>query len=293
MESQTRDGKVNMDEFENEAVVSEDFDIYAGWGDDPGPAETIEETPEETAETESDETDQSEADEAEDASDDESAEASEEPVDEEPGKEADQSFTLKHLDEVREVNRDEVIALAQKGLDYDRIRTERDSLKAEKATLQDHEDFLKELAEMAGTSIEDLMVTTKARLVVADEKKKGNAITLEQAKYRVQSDMKAAKKAEPAAEPKEDPKAKDDALNENFMRFRREYPDVKAEDIPKEVWAEFGDGKKELTECYRRYENKQLKARIKDLEQKKVRSTGSRKSNGSPIKEDDLYVGWG
>ena len=31
-------------------------------------------------------------------------------------------FVLKHLDDTHEVNRDEVIALAQKGLDYDRIR---------------------------------------------------------------------------------------------------------------------------------------------------------------------------
>jgi hypothetical protein len=35
---------------------------------------------------------------------------------------SNQSFTLKHLGEVRTVGRDEVIALAQKGLDYDRIR---------------------------------------------------------------------------------------------------------------------------------------------------------------------------
>ena len=34
---------------------------------------------------------------------------------------ADQ-FTLKHLDEVKVVGRDEVVSLAQKGMDYDRIR---------------------------------------------------------------------------------------------------------------------------------------------------------------------------
>lgn len=38
------------------------------------------------------------------------------------GRDADQSFTLKHFNEVRSVGRDEVIALAQKGLDYDRNR---------------------------------------------------------------------------------------------------------------------------------------------------------------------------
>ena len=40
-----------------------------------------------------------------------------------------ETFTLKHLDEQREVSREELIALAQKGLDYDRIRADRDRLK--------------------------------------------------------------------------------------------------------------------------------------------------------------------
>ena len=44
------------------------------------------------------------------------------------GREADQSFTLKHLGEVRKVGKDEVITLAQKGLDYDRQRQKNDEL---------------------------------------------------------------------------------------------------------------------------------------------------------------------
>ncbi len=44
---------------------------------------------------------------------------------------SDQSFTLKHLGEVTTVGRDEVIALAQKGLDYDRIRGKYEQASAE------------------------------------------------------------------------------------------------------------------------------------------------------------------
>jgi hypothetical protein len=43
---------------------------------------------------------------------------------------SDQSFTLKHLDEIRTVGRGEVITLAQKGLDYDRIRGKYDEAAA-------------------------------------------------------------------------------------------------------------------------------------------------------------------
>lgn len=288
-----------MDELMNEAVSTEEISdeiLFEGWGDGSVTEEVTEEEPEEETETESEEADQPEAEEAEDASDDEAPEELEKEL-EEVSKKADQLFTLKHLDEVKEVNRDEVITLAQKGLDYDRIRSERDTLKAEKASLKEHEDFLKELAELAGQSVEDLMIATKARLVVQDEQKKGRDITFEQAKYRVESDLKDLKKAK-AAEPEEPPKAEDpgpsitELREANFKRFVAAYPEVK--DIPHEVWEEFGDGsKKELTDIYARYENKKLKQRIAELEQKPKRSTGSRRSNGNPVKEDDLFAGWG
>jgi len=289
-----------MDELTNEAVSTEEISddiLFEGWGDGSVTEKVEEEEPEEETETESEETDQSEAEEAEDASDDNEEEDTETEEDEEE-EEADQRFTLKHLDEVKEVGRDEVITLAQKGLDYDRIRKERDQLKAEKAALKEHEDFLSELAELAGQSVDELMISTKARLIVNDEKKKGRDITFEQARYRVESDLKDLKKAK-AAETEEPVKAEEETgpsiqeLREaNFMRFVAVYPDVK--EIPSEVWKEFGDGStKELTDIYARYENKKLKERIAELEQKPKRSTGSRRSNGNPVKDDDLFAGWG
>ena len=292
-----------MDELNLEAVPTEEISddiLFEGWGDGSVPEEAEPEVTEEETETESEEADQPEAEEEEDASDDEETEETEAEEDEEEEK-ADQLFTLKHLDEVKEVNRDEVITLAQKGLDYDRIRSERDSLKAEKAALKEHEDFLSELAELAGQTVDELMVATKARLIVQDEKKKGREITYDQAKYRVESDMKALKKAKAAEEKADEPEAKPEEkaapsiqeLREaNFRRFVSVYPDVKK--LPPEVWKEFGDGsKKELTNIYARYENKKLKERIAELEQKPKRSTGSRRSNGSPIKEDEIFAGWG
>ena len=44
------------------------------------------------------------------------------------GREADRSFTLKHLGAVKTVGRDEIVTLAQKGLDYDRQRQRNDEL---------------------------------------------------------------------------------------------------------------------------------------------------------------------
>lgn len=43
----------------------------------------------------------------------------------------EETFQLKYMDEIRKVGRREAIALAQKGLDYDRIRAQRDALRAQ------------------------------------------------------------------------------------------------------------------------------------------------------------------
>ena len=264
-----------------------DEELFEGFNDDLPKAEEPEAPKEEIAEPEEEQADQP-GEEPE-----ETEKSAEEPVEEE--KPSDQTFTLKHLGESKDYSKDETITLAQKGLDYDRIRNERDALKAEKQTLQEHEDFLKELAELANLSIEDLMTETKAKLVVADEKKKGNNITLDQAKYRVQTEARIKKAEAPKLSKRE----------ESFKRFTELYPGV--DDVPKEVWAAFGDGSKEdLAMLYTKHieaeKQKQLQSkldealeRLKTLEQNeknKKRSTGSRRSNGAPSVDHD-FDGWG
>jgi len=102
-------------EFETEAIIPTDTEIDAAWDE----AEAVD----------GGEQDEAEADQPK----------AEEPVKGETPqgrkteeKEADQplTFTLKHLDETRTVGRDEIIKLAQQGLDYERIRAERDQLRA-------------------------------------------------------------------------------------------------------------------------------------------------------------------
>jgi hypothetical protein len=75
---------------------------------------------------------------------------------------SDQSFTLKHLSEVRTVGRDEVITLAQKGLDYDRIRGKYDAAVAELSrsvrTSQDRSVPTDAAAEKRQTEIREFLV---------------------------------------------------------------------------------------------------------------------------------------
>ena len=75
------------------------------------------------------------------------------------------TYELKHLDSVQTVDRGKVIELAQKGLDYDRIRADRDTMKAENSKLKAEHDFLQELADSSKMTVEQLIDETRADII--------------------------------------------------------------------------------------------------------------------------------
>lgn len=186
---------------------------------------------------------------------------------------ADQWLELRHMDDpVRKVSKDEARELAQKGLDYDRIRQERDTLKANNARYVEMEKFLK---EMQGdfASIEDFMDDTRARVKAEQE-----GIPFDDAMQAVKEAR--APKASPAQRPNVSP----------VDVFIAKYPNVKAEEIPASVWEEVGRTG-DLLGAYERHKEAEVtSARIKQLEQEiatmknnsknAARSAGSSKSSG-------------
>ena len=58
-----------------------------------------------------------------------SADAPEDAEDQAASADRQEMFTLKNRDETRQVGREELIAMAQKGWDYDKVRQERDQLR--------------------------------------------------------------------------------------------------------------------------------------------------------------------
>lgn len=82
----------------------------------------------------------------------------EEPAQEEqPADQTPETFTLKHLDQVRQVGKEEVVTLAQKGLDYDRIRTERDELRQYRQEADPALELVKGYAQRSGMTIPDYL----------------------------------------------------------------------------------------------------------------------------------------
>ena len=261
---------------EEASVFSYDDDDWGDieWGSDEGEV-LIENFGEQELQDESEETDQSD--------EDESSEAEPETESNDEADDTDQWITLKHMDdEPRKVSKEEATILAQKGLDYDRIREERDNLKADLPRYQEMEKFLQ---EMQGDfdSIEEFMEDTRAR-VLAD----AEGLSYDEALERVHSAQK--KTAEQKSE-----------SDLNIDAFIAKYPNVKAEEIPPSVWAEVRETG-DLVSAYEKYDSDKKKDRIAELEQEvetlrqnlknKSRSAGSSKSSGASNAKSLIDILW-
>ena len=225
----------------------------------------------ESATEESDEADQPNEDEAAEPNNDE-AETDEQGV-------TDQ-YELKHLDEVKTVGREEVIALAQKGMDYDRVKaklTEREGKEAEAFA------FLEGLAKEQGMNVDDFMDSTKASL-----RAKKDGVDYQTALKTIQMERREAALAEKERklrEQEEQNTQKDETerrRQQDIADFRAAFPDVDGKKIPKEVWADVAKGMS-LLNAYAKHDNARIRAEL-DAEKRNAenakKSAGSRTDNG-------------
>lgn len=284
-----------MDEMENSAeLYGEEFEDWSdidtsNLTDDGDSAPETEETSEETADQPETESQPEEKGEEEAETD----EAGEEKAKEQP---SDQTFELKHLDETKTVNREEVIALAQKGLDYDRIRGKLKELRGVEAQAGENElyaQFVKELADGAGISIEELIDGTRARVLTDRANMEGRSLSREDALKQAKQSREAFAQSTRQGKEVREARLKQEKFREEAGRFREFFPDVKAEDIPYEVWQNY-ERSGNLVESWVMSENQRLKNELEGLRREyedfkqdtknELRSTGSRKSAGASQK---------
>lgn len=253
------------------------------------------ETQNDTAEPEAD---QQEGEAEAEAANEPTAEAQEQT---DRSEEADQPelIELKHLGQTVRVTPEQLNAYAQMGLDYQRIREDRDAARKEVERLTAMETFLKELAAPQGISVEDLIDGARAE-VLAKKEHLNKDVALQRIKldrerkaFEAQKDQQ---KKEAQAKSQEEAKRQ-----EQFLRFARTYPKVKPNDIPKDVWDAFKDGE-DLVNAYARFENRELKEKVSKLEsqletakknsENKRRSAGSQRSAGSASEMDEFDRAW-
>lgn len=212
-------------------------------------------------------------------------------------------FTLKHLDETREVSRDEVIALAQKGMDYDRIRGRLDEqkdyadLKRRNEELSEYEAFLKELA--GDRDVMELIDEGRAQLLMRqlgidretalgrvklDRERKAFAAEQQKQQTQLQEQQKQQEQAD----------AQDQWRKDCFMAFGKEFPDVDPKTIPQEVWEAFARGET-LVSAYSLHQLRVLQKQQQEqkrAEENAKRSTGSQKSAGASEKMSAFDAAW-
>lgn len=282
-----------------EAVVDESaFD--EGWGD--APAESDDDFDiggDEATETETP-AEQGEAEGAENAGTENT-----EPEAEQPAAEHQRGWKLKHNGEEIDADEAKMVELAQKGLDYDRVRGERDSFKSEHPRYADYEKFLGEMAESAGTDVPGLMESVRASLLVKKAQAEGRtmseAAAIQQVRREAAARMNPDRADKPAEQQTTPEQNEEDRRRETIRAFVATHPTVKADDIPREVLQE-GIASGDLAGTYDRWEIKQLKEKLtntqKELETvkqnqtNKERSTGSRKSAGAATPKDDFDEAW-
>lgn len=239
------------------------------------PEEDVAETAEE-AETEAEQTEEQQPE-------------AEEPAEAET--QADQ-FELKHLDEVKSVGREEVIALAQKGMDYDRVRQKYDAAKPAVEWYEKNSDTVKWLEEMAAEqnmSLAEMVDETRAEIMARKTNQSVAVCRGIVANERKAMELEARQKAIEASD-------KNSRVDTEVKEFLQAYPKVGPDGIPQDVWDEVNKGES-LINAYRAYENKQLKAELEEAraanerraqeEKNKARSTGSQSTQGK--KEIDPF----
>ena len=276
-----------MDE-ENKTEELDDIDYFEGWDDDSEP-EAAEEVEKEADEPETEE-----------VQDQPTEGAKDEKAEEEP--EQPRNWKLKHNGEEVDADEAKMVELAQKGLDYDRVRGERDTFKSEHPKYADYEKFLQEMAESAGTDVPGLMESVRVSLLVKKAQAEGKTLSEAAAIQQVRREAlaKTTPKAEEPVQQKTPEKSEEDKRRETIKAFVASHPTVKADDIPRDVLQE-GLASGDLSGAYDRWEIKQLKEKLgnfqKELEaakqnqRNKERSTGP-KRNSSSVTPDPWFDGW-
>ncbi len=214
----------------------------------------------------------------------------------------EKTWTLRHMDETKNVGEAEMVTLAQKGMDYDRIRAKYDESKPAM-------EILSIFAKQKGVSVADYVSFLRTEAKKADglsEAEARRSIELEDREAAV-----TAREAEQAAERQAAEQA-NAAANAAAQRrkadideFAREYPDVarNPDAIPKEVWDAVAAGSS-LTVAYAKYTAKQAREEAErtrsaaQAAQQNVknaaRSTGSMQSAGQNAGWRDPFLeGWG
>ena len=256
-----------MDENMETMELTED-QVSSAWDDEPAnqPAETDTQEPQETQAPQA---------------------TTEQPAPDQP---ADQPelFILKNRDETRQVTRDELVSMAQKGWDYDKVREERDQLRQYREEANPALELVKAYAAKNNMSMPDYLNFCRVQEL------KAQGMDQRAAEQKVQFERERAELDKEKNELQQERQQRDEmqrraqqaqeARQRDIQNFWRAYPNIDPKTIPQEVWDAVKKGES-LTNAYTMHENQRLQAEISALKQNEKNKRQSPGSLGGGISE--------
>lgn len=202
----------------------------------------------------------------------------------------EKQFTLKVNKEEKTVTRDEVVKLAQKGLDYDRVKERLEAQQSQLERLNELEQkvseqtdvvrVLEDIAASASLSVPDLL--TQFRI----NRYKQEGLTEDAAKERVaREDVEKKLQAYEQAQNKrkETEQSSQTRAKREIAEFQRKYPDVSlSKEVLDQLSADIvGDKTMTLTEAYQKWQNAEKDKEIRELQEKLAAEQQNKKNRSS------------
>lgn len=165
-------------------------------------------------------------------------------------KAAEELLTLKYYGQEVQLPRDQVVALAQRGMDYDKVRAERDALRNDKGRR-----LLERYAEASGMPVEEYLGYLERELEQASIKRETDA-GMSDAQAR---ELLQLRRNEAARREEDRAREARQRQNELYMELLREYPEIRQ--LPPEVVQRIAKGETPLA-AYRAYDLARTKEQL-------------------------------
>lgn len=207
-------------------------------------------------------------------------------------------FDLKFLGETKQYSREEMTALAQKGLNHDRILQQRDELQQFRTQNESVISDLGRIAQQFGMTPIDLLASMETNLLRQQGKTQAEAeaiIRANKSERQLQTYQTQEQRMRQQQEEAQQRQQRD------IQEFVQKYPNMDYKTIPASVWQDVRKGDT-LVNAYGRYEMQQLKAENQRLQQQidakaqneknKNNSLGSMQSGAATPKIDPFLEGF-
>lgn len=170
---------------------------------------------------------------------------------------APQTIKIKYNHEEKEIPLDEATNYIQKGMNYDKVYEQLNSLQSNPAL-----GFVENLAKTSGMTIEQYIEAANKQI----EQDRLNQLIQQNIPEDLAKEIMANRQFRQQYEAKQKDIEAQEKRNADYQTFVKTYPDIKPETIPGEVWNNVNKGMS-LVDAYTRYENQKLKAQMEKLTQ--------------------------